>query len=89
MTCRHLGFLKGNFTYHSFARNYTDYMLFEGPRCVGYENSLLHCPGVAGIVTGAHVCGRSNYNFHIVRNYNIGNIIMGKLLYFYVLVFMV
>ncbi|XP_067681580.1 protein bark beetle-like [Haliotis asinina] len=58
VTCRHLGFLKGNFTYHSFAKNYTDYMLFERPRCTGQENSLFDCPGVTAtnIQLGQHIC---------------------------------
>lgn len=57
VTCHHLGFLKGNFTYHSFAKNYTDYMMFERPRCSGQENSLFDCPGVTNIHLGQHICG--------------------------------
>lgn len=56
VTCRHLGFLKGNFTYHSFSRNLTDYMLWEKPECQGTENSLFDCPGISRIQTGAHIC---------------------------------
>nr|KAG5700697.1 hypothetical protein BaRGS_029062 [Batillaria attramentaria] len=56
VTCRHLGFLKGNFTYHSFSRNLTDYILWEKPDCVGTENSLFDCPGTSRIQTGAHIC---------------------------------
>ncbi|KAL3873372.1 hypothetical protein ACJMK2_036501 [Sinanodonta woodiana] len=44
-TCLHLGFVYGNFTYHSFAQNETDYMIYEKPGCLGSENSLFDCPG--------------------------------------------
>ncbi|GFR58265.1 scavenger receptor cysteine-rich domain protein [Elysia marginata] len=58
VTCRHLGFLKGNFTYHSFSRNLTDYILWEKPGCVGTENSLFDCPGALDVnmKTGMHIC---------------------------------
>ncbi|XP_012945265.1 protein bark beetle [Aplysia californica] len=56
VTCRHLGFLKGNFTYHSFSRNLTEYILWEKPDCKGGENSLFDCPGVQNIKTGHHIC---------------------------------
>ncbi|XP_076442507.1 protein bark beetle-like [Babylonia areolata] len=56
VTCRHLGFLKGNFTYHSFSRNLTDYMLWEKPGCTGSETTLFECPGVSRIRAGAHIC---------------------------------
>lgn len=58
VTCRHLGFAYGNFTYHSFTRNETDYMVFEKPACRGTENSLFECPGRANIKDGARVCGK-------------------------------
>ena len=58
VTCRHLGFLKGNFTYHSYARNLTEYILWEKPGCVGTENSLFDCPGMRAIRTGRHICGQ-------------------------------
>lgn len=57
VTCRHLGFVYGNFTYHSFARNGTDYMVYEKPACRGTENSLFECPGKNNIKVGARVCG--------------------------------
>ena len=57
VTCRHLGFAYGNFTYHSFARNETDYMVFEKPACRGSENSLFECPGKINIKAGPNVCG--------------------------------
>ena len=57
VTCRQLGFVYGNFTYHSFARNETDYMLFEKPGCIGSENSLFECPGYKDIKYGATMCG--------------------------------
>lgn len=56
VTCRHLGFVYGNFTYHSFTRNETDYMLFEKPACTGSENSLFDCPGNKNIKYGATIC---------------------------------
>lgn len=56
VTCRHLGFVYGNFTYHSFTRNETDYMLFEKPTCTGSENNLLDCPGSKDIKYGATIC---------------------------------
>ncbi|CAL1535561.1 unnamed protein product [Lymnaea stagnalis] len=56
VTCRHLGFLKGNFTYHSFARNLTDYILWEKPDCKGGENSLFDCPGAVNMQIGRHIC---------------------------------
>lgn len=56
ITCRHLGFRNGNFTYHSFSWNLTDYLLFEQPRCAGQENSLTECPGWLNIKIGPHVC---------------------------------
>ncbi|KAK6181325.1 hypothetical protein SNE40_009204 [Patella caerulea] len=56
VTCRHLGFLKGNFTYHSFTRNQTEYMLFEKPDCGGTENSLFDCGGSRNIRLGHHIC---------------------------------
>ena len=58
VTCHHLGFLMGNFTYHSFADNLTNYILWEKPSCTGTEDSLFDCPGVLRIQHGAHVCGR-------------------------------
>lgn len=58
VTCRHLGFLKGNFTYNSFARNLTSHMLWEQPSCNGSENSLFDCPGAKAIKVGAHICGK-------------------------------
>lgn len=57
VTCRHLGFRNGNFTYHSFSWNLTDYLLFERPQCAGQENSLTECPGWLNIKIGPHVCG--------------------------------
>ena len=57
VTCRHLGFRNGNFTYHSFSYNLTDYLLFERPKCVGQENSLTECSGWSYIKIGPHVCG--------------------------------
>lgn len=56
VTCRHLGFHNGNFTYHSFSWNFTDYLLFERPKCSGSENSLTECPGWTNIKMGPHVC---------------------------------
>ncbi|KAH3754675.1 hypothetical protein DPMN_189356 [Dreissena polymorpha] len=56
VTCRHLGFVYGNFTYHSFSRNETDYMLFEKPACRGSENSLFDCPGAKDIKYGPTIC---------------------------------
>ncbi|KAK0049320.1 protein bark beetle [Biomphalaria pfeifferi] len=56
VTCRHLGFLKGNFTYHSFARNLTDYILWEKPDCKGGENNLFDCPGAVNMQIGRHIC---------------------------------
>lgn len=61
VTCRHLGFLKGNFTYHSFARNLTDYILWEKPDCRGAENNLFDCPGANSIRIGRHICGMNTY----------------------------
>ena len=58
VTCRHLGFVYGNFTYHSFTRNETNYMLFEKPACTGSENSLFDCPGSKNIKYGASVCSK-------------------------------
>lgn len=58
VTCRHLGFVWGNFTYHSFSRNKTDYMLFERPDCSGSEKSLFDCPGKLNIRVGANICGK-------------------------------
>lgn len=58
VTCRHLGFLKGNFTYHSFSRNLTDYMMWEHPGCIGTENSLFDCHGASRIKTGFLICDR-------------------------------
>ncbi|KAL3873370.1 hypothetical protein ACJMK2_036499 [Sinanodonta woodiana] len=55
-TCRHLGFVYGNFTYHSFAQNETDYMMYEKPGCLGSENSLFDCPGKNNVKIGAHIC---------------------------------
>ncbi|XP_052783699.1 protein bark beetle-like isoform X2 [Mya arenaria] len=56
VTCRHLGFVYGNFTYHSFSRNETDYMLYEKPSCRGDENSLFACPGAVNIKFGKAIC---------------------------------
>ncbi|GFO27981.1 class a scavenger receptor srcr domain with c-type lectin domain [Plakobranchus ocellatus] len=58
VTCRHLGFLKGNFTYHSFSRNLTDHLLWEKPDCQGGEDSLFDCPGARdeNMHTGMHIC---------------------------------
>ena len=63
VTCRHLGFVWGNFTYHSFSRNKTEYMLFEKPNCDGDEDSLFTCTGAnaMGIKVGHHICGMSLY----------------------------
>ncbi|XP_029656084.1 protein bark beetle-like isoform X1 [Octopus sinensis] len=56
VTCRHLGFLKGNFTYHSFSQNVSDYLLLEKPNCTGSEDSLPECSGWTTIKAGLHIC---------------------------------
>lgn len=70
VTCRHLGFLKGNFTYHSFARNLTDYILWEKPDCKGSENSLFDCPGANSMKTGRHICGAYSFVVFFIVNSN-------------------
>lgn len=60
VTCRSLGFLHGNFTYHSFAKNVSDYILYERPMCRDSENDIRDCPGRLDIRMGSHVCGKSD-----------------------------
>lgn len=63
VTCQHLGFVWGNFTYHSFSRNKTEYMLFERPQCTGSEKSLFDCPGARNkkMTLGKHICGMKTF----------------------------
>lgn len=56
VTCKHLGFVWGNFTYHSFSRNKTDYMFYPQPECTGTETDLFDCPGNQRVSLGTHIC---------------------------------
>ncbi|XP_021367968.1 protein bark beetle-like isoform X3 [Mizuhopecten yessoensis] len=56
VTCKHLGFVGGNFTYHSFSRNRTEYMFYPRPECSGTETDLFNCPGNQRINVGTHIC---------------------------------
>ena len=67
VTCRQLGFVGGNFTYHSFSRNQTEYMMFKKPACRGHENSLFECIGKDAISVGTHICGKILENVCINR----------------------
>ncbi|KAK3092533.1 hypothetical protein FSP39_004063 [Pinctada imbricata] len=58
VTCRHLGFIWGNFTYHSFARNKTDYMLYQNDQqVIGFE-----CAGLRPDLAKDHWRGLDFYN---------------------------
>ncbi|XP_033735968.1 LOW QUALITY PROTEIN: protein bark beetle-like [Pecten maximus] len=56
VTCKHLGFVWGNFTYHSFSRNKTEYMFYPRPECTGTETDLFDCPGNKRVSVGTHIC---------------------------------
>ena len=57
VACRQLGFKTGNFSFLSWARNDSSFMLFHRPSCSGSERHIMDCPGSAGIKIGSRICG--------------------------------
>ena len=57
VACQLLGFQWGNFSFMSWARNDTLFMLYHRPQCIGEEKHIMECPGAANIEIGSRICG--------------------------------
>ncbi|KAI0230770.1 hypothetical protein LSAT2_018882 [Lamellibrachia satsuma] len=56
VACRQLGFLEGIFSFVSWARNDSRFMLYHQPDCSGSESNILDCAGSQRIQIGSRIC---------------------------------
>jgi Scavenger receptor cysteine-rich domain len=61
VACQQLGFLTGNFSFVSWARNDSLYMLYHKPACSGSELSVLDCPAASNICIGSRICSKAAF----------------------------
>lgn len=83
VACKQLGFNNGTFSFVSWSRNDTDFMLYHNPACEGSETNILDCPNKNNIQIGHKICRRYLYSFNSSNKLNIISTVQQQTVHLY------